>query len=816
MKKILITLVVLFLTGNLSINAQSIKSPAEFLGYELGSRFTRHHKIVEYFNYVSNSTAKVVLQKYGETNEYRPLYVTFISSEENITNLEKIREDNLKRTGLLEGSATSEISIVWLSYNVHGNEASSSEAAMKTLYDLITKKQDWLKTTVVIIDPCVNPDGRDRYVNWYNENKNTPYNINYDVTEHNEPWPRGRANHYLFDLNRDWAWITQVESQHRLKVYNKWLPQIHVDFHEQGINEPYYFAPAAEPYHEVISNWQRHFQVELGKNHAKYFDKENWLYFTKERFDLFYPSYGDTYPTYSGAIGMTYEQAGNGSAGLGVLNQEGTILTLVDRVKHQTTTGLSTVELASKNASKLVNEFEKFFNNSNEKRKSYILKGSEDKIAKVEALLDKHEIIHFRAESKTIKAYDYNNQKTTSIKTSINDLVVPTNQPKGKMVKVLLEPEAKLSDSITYDITAWSIPFAYGLNGFYSESVILNSKTTTPVNFNNKTTNNAYAYLSKWNEISDATFLGDLLEEGFNVRFSHKNLTIEGSNFKRGSLIVLRGENKHILNFDEIIVEIANRLHKKLTPVQTGFADAGPDFGSPRISMIKHKNIAVLSGDGTSSLSFGEIWHFFETQLKYPINVINTKNFKRIDWGKYDILILPNGYVAGEDELKILADYTSKGGNIIAIGSSLNSFAGKEGFQLKKKEAEKSTNNLAPYNQRVRNYMKNTITGSIFNSTIDNTHPLAYGYPNNYYSLKLSSSSFEYLEEGINVGYFPKNTTNISGFAGANALKLVPNSLLFGIENKGKGKLIYMVDNPLFRSFWENGKLFFANAVFLN
>jgi hypothetical protein len=223
MKKILITLVVFFLTGNLSINAQSIKSPAEFLGYELGSRFTRHHKIVEYFSYVSNSTAKVVLQKYGETNEYRPLYVTFISSEENITNLEKIREDNLKRTGLLEGSATSEISIVWLSYNVHGNEASSSEAAMKTLYDLITKKQDWLKTTVVIIDPCVNPDGRDRYVNWYNENKNTPYNINYDVTEHDEPWPRGRANHYLFDLNRDWAWITQVESKFIINGYLKFM-----------------------------------------------------------------------------------------------------------------------------------------------------------------------------------------------------------------------------------------------------------------------------------------------------------------------------------------------------------------------------------------------------------------------------------------------------------------------------------------------------------------------------------------------------------------------------------------------------------------
>ncbi|MDO9039230.1 MAG: M14 family metallopeptidase, partial [Lutibacter sp.] len=506
-----------------AITSQTLKSPAEFLGYELGSQFTRHHKVVDYFTYVSENSKSMQLEKYGETYEQRPLYVSYISSEENIKNLETIREDNLKRTGILKGNPTTEIAIIWLSYNVHGNETSSSEAAMQTLYELVTKKQDWLKNTLVIIDPCLNPDGRDRYVNWYNENKSTPFNPNPETTEHQDPWPGGRANHYLFDLNRDWAWATQIETQQRLKIYNKWLPQVHVDFHEQGINSPYYFAPAAEPFHEIITPWQRDFQTQIGKNNAHYFDKNGWAYFTKERFDLLYPSYGDTYPTYMGAIGMTYEQAGGGRGGLGVTLENETILTLNDRVEHHFTSGISTVEITSKNAPKLIAEFEKFFDNTSLKYKSYILRGDSEKIVKLKALFDTHEIQSYVAEGKKVTAYDYDTKTRKLIQTLKTDLIVSVLQPKGKMVTALLEPESKLSDSVTYDITAWSLPFAYGLQGFASETEILfkeNSQLQTTI-FSNTVNKEAYAYISKYSEISDAQLLGDLLEAGFNVRFSN-------------------------------------------------------------------------------------------------------------------------------------------------------------------------------------------------------------------------------------------------------------------------------------------------------
>ena len=820
MKKfITLTLTLLFTT--LSIKAQSIQSPSDFLGYELGTRFTRHHKVVDYFNYVSGSSKSVELKKYGETNEHRALYISFISSEENIQNLETIRKDNLKRTGILRGDTTSEVGIVWLSYNVHGNEASSSEAAMLTLYKLITEKQDWLKNTVVILDPSMNPDGRDRYVNWYNQTKSTPFNTNPDVAEHKEPWPGGRPNHYLFDLNRDWAWATQIETQQRLKVYNTWMPHIHVDFHEQYINNPYYFAPGAEPFHEIITDWQVQFQTEIGKNHAKHFDKEGWRYFTKESFDLFYPSYGDTYPTYMGAIGMTYEQAGHGMAGLGIITDNNTVLSLKDRIAHHTTTGLSTVEVASKNTSKMITEFSKFFDNSNQKTKSYILKGSPEKIKAVVALLNTHDIDSYQAEAQKIKAFSYEDGKNGTVNISESDLIVPTNQPKGKMVKVLFELEAKLSTPVTYDITAWNIPFAYGLKGFSSEIAIQKNERTNKVDTIKNTPNsNVYAYLNDWNEVSDAEFLGNLLEKGMNVRFSQKDFTVEGKAFKKGAVIIMRGENKHIQNFDESVTEIANNLNKQLTTTKTGFSDIGPDFGSAYMELIKFKKVAVLGGKGTSALSFGEIWHFFETQLKYPLNVINTSNFKRLDVSKYQVLILPNGYSAGEGELKKLTEFTTSGGTVIAIGSSLNSFANKKGYLLKNKIATKKSDslkeNLTPYNQREAEYMNEEITGSIFKSNIDNTHPLAFGYNNNYYSLKLNTSSYQLLAKGVNVGYFPKDTSPISGYAGEKALTNVSNSLLFGVENKGKGKVIYMVDNPLFRSFWENGKLFFTNAVFLN
>ena len=799
--------------------AQNLKSPSEFLGYEVGTEFSRHNQVVDYFEYVTEKmNENVILKYYGETYERRPLVYAILSSKKNINEIEKIRLANLEVLKE-KPSKLNDKAIVWLSYSVHGNESSSTEASMQTLFNLLTKNYDLLENTIVIIDPCLNPDGRDRYANWYNQMRTTPYTTNKVSREHSEPWPGGRANHYLFDLNRDWAWLTQIESELRLKEYQKWLPHVHVDFHEQGIDEPYYFAPAAEPYHEVITKWQRDFQAMIGNNNAKYFDKNGWLYFTKEFFDLLYPSYGDTYPTYLGAIGMTYEQAGGGIAGLGIINSEGKNLTLVDRVKHHTISGISTVEISSLNAEKLNNEFVEFFRYNDKKTRNYILNGDKDKIDKLGKFLKKHQINFFSTKKQKLNVFSYNENKSISYTTKQADIVVPTSQSRRKLVDVLFERTTKLSDSVTYDITAWSLPYVYGLNAYLTDKEVekLDYKINTKDNSIDK---NAIAYGSVWNEIEDAKFLSSLLNNNIKVRYNKKDIQTGDLFLSKGSMIIYKGD-QIIENFEDILFKEAKNFNIKLSSIYSGISISGPDLGSDSVKLIKNKKIAILSGDdnqnSVSSLNYGSIWHFFEQELRYPLTHLNIKDFKRVSLDKFDVLIIPDGYygsIGNESNLDKIESWMYKGGNIIAFEDAIKIFSNKEGFSLKTKKIKEVEKEEVNFEDISRNNIQNYLAGAIFKVKIDETHPLAFGYNKEYYSLKTSTSTYELLDNGYNVGKIENLKNNVLGFVGDKIKTKLKNSLVFGHERIGRGNIVYFVDNVMFRSFWENGKMFLANSVF--
>ncbi len=821
---------IVFLLVSIHSLGQKLQSPEQYLGYKIGSRYTPHYKIVNYFKAVAEAMPQMVkVEKYGDTYEGRELILTYIASPENLNNLEQIRTNNLALAGINKsGPANTENSppIVWLSYNVHGNETSSSEAAMITLFALVdpsnARTKEWLKNTVVIIDPCLNPDGRDRYVNWLVSVSGKDPNVLPQAREHNEPWPGGRTNHYNFDLNRDWAWQTQVETKQRLKKYNQWLPQVHVDFHEQGVNAPYYFAPAAEPFHEVITPWQREFQGYIGRNNAKYFDEKGWLYFTKERFDLFYPSYGDTYPTYSGAIGMTFEQGGGPRGGLGIITGDGDTLTLLDRVTHHHTTGLSTIEVASLNAKKLVNEYKKFFDDSksgkDQVNKAYIITtDNRDKLNSVEEILSKNGIEYGLTSTKDFKGLNYRSGKEEAAKLKKYHLAISTAQPRSVLARVLLEPSSNLSDSNTYDITAWSLPYAYDVDAYAVKEPINITKVDSIVE-HMPVKNANYGYLVKYQSFQGAKLLAGLLKLGVKVRFSEKPFTYKGKAYERGTLIILRSGN--VPNLQNVLTKAAENSFAEIDPIETGFMDKGPDIGSSDIRLIKAPKVALITGEQTSSLAAGEIWHLFDQNLDYPLTLVNALDFGRISLNDFTVIIIPNGYfktLFEKNNAEKLKEFARAGGKIIAMENAVEQMAGGDWdvkIKEEKKEEKSEYEALKRYENRERDQLPTSLPGAIYKVNLDNSHPLAFGYPSTYYTLKQNPTVFEFLKQGWNVGYLKKDNY-VTGFAGTEVKSKLKDTMIFGVNELGQGSVVLLAEDPLFRLFWENGKLLFCNAVFL-
>lgn len=819
-------------TSNIVIG-QNLKSPSDFLGYPLGTKFTYHHKVIDYFEYIESQSDKVMLYQYGETYERRELKVAYISSPENLKNIEEIRKNNLRRTGLINDQlpSDSDIGIIWLSYNVHGNEANSTETSMKVLYDLAkgnnSKYDEWLNKLVIVLDPCLNPDGRDRYTNWYNQVANISPNPNIHSREHHENWNHGRSNHYMFDLNRDWVWQTQIESEKRLKLYNQWMPHVHVDFHEQYFNSQYYFAPAAQPMHELITDWQIKFQEIAGANNAKYFDEKGWLYFTNETFDLLYPGYGDTYPIFNGAIGMTYEMPGHSTAGLAIKTKKGDTLTLNDRIDMHYTTSISTIESCYENREPLIREFTAFFSNKNSKDTNYVLKSSRrDRLELLTELLDKNKIVYkSSSKSKSMKAYSYEEDKLVNIEVGEQDLIVPLDQPKSTLVKVLFERNTKLSDTLTYDITAWSLPFMYGVEAFQvNERIDLSNyqEINYPLK---KSETKPYAYLLNWTSIKDARFLSSILNRGMKVNFSTKEFNYKDMAFSAGTLIITRVDNKKAnRSYEEKLMKIAKQHNRNLIPVFSGSAISSIDLGSHKISFLDKPKIAMLSGDGISTLNFGELWYFFEQDINFPIDIIKVTTMGQVDLDEYDVLILASGQyknLQNDEGFKKIDGWVKDGGNLILIGNAISGFIGEGKFDLEiskkdEKEEDEPEPVLYPYGDSERENLKKYIPGGIIKMKIDNTHPLAFGYDTHYFTLKNNSQSYKFLEDGWNVGYIAAKDKVVSGFIGSESKEKLHKNLVLGVEQRGKGKVIYFSDNPVFRAFWQNGKLFLANAVFFN
>ena len=798
--------------------AAQVPTPEAFLGYALGERFTPHHRVVDYVEAVGDASPLVTVERYGETPEGRPLLLAVVAESPAVA--EAARQSSVA-AARGEGEPTK--AVVWLSYNVHGDEAVSTEAAMQTLYDL-TQDPARLADVVVVLDPCLNPDGRDRYVSGYRQRRGALPNADPDAREHDQPWPGGRFNHYLFDLNRDWAWGTQPETRARLAAYNRWLPAVHVDFHEQGVESPYYFAPAAEPFHPRITPWQRELQTRIGRANAEVFDREGWLYFTKEEFDLFYPAYGDTWPTFNGAIGMTYEQGGSGRAGLAIRTAEGDTLTLRDRIDHHVATGLTTVATTARDAAEVRRQFAAYFQAAPAGAQTYVAQGDPGRLGALAALLDLQGIAYGWATDQTVSGVRYGGgldrpAEAGRVAVQAGALVVAADQPKGRLAAVLFEPEAVLGDSVTYDATAWALPYVYGVEGVAASGPVTTGGPAPPAA--TVPSGRPYAYVAGWSSPDDARLLARLLREGVGVRGVPEPFEAGGRTFGRRALVVTRAGNARLGDrFDAIVRAAAQATGRPLTALASGFATSGPDLGSNRVGFVRRPSVAVLADTPVSPTALGEVWHWFDAVVEYPAALLTADDVSAATLADVDVLVMPDGSYGSwlsADRADALRSWVRAGGRLVAMERAVTSVARLDGFDAAVRDAPEADTTaearLQPYAERERRDASESVPGAVYRVALDPTHPLAFGYPDWTYVLKRRVAPVDFLTDGWNVGVV-RSGAPAAGFAGVQARERLEDSLVFGVEDAGRGEVVYLADSPLFRGFWADGQLLFANAVF--
>lgn len=819
-----------FIVFSFHISSAQNKTPDAFLGYKLGSRFTYHHQIVDYVKELAFvNKDRVRLVQYGSSYEGRPLMLAIISAAENMADLENIRTSHLKSIKMLEGTPTGKTPpIVWLSYNIHGNEAVSAHASMQVMYELLNKDnkltQDLLKNTVVILDPCLNPDGFERYTQWYNRVQNAVPDATPFALEHDEPWPGGRFNHYLFDLNRDWAWQVQKETQARVAVYNQWMPHVHADFHEMGSSRSYYFPPAARPFHQYITGWQREFNEIIGENCRRYFDKNNWTYFTRYNYDLFYPSYGDTWPTFNGAIGVTYEQGGGGRAGLAIERKsEKDTLKLSDRIERHFVTSMATLEAVSSQKDRIVKEFIKYHEEAVSSPagnfKTYVIKaeGNEGRLSAFGEWLSRQGFVYGRAgKNSNAKGTELSTATEHTIKIEASDLVISAFQPKSNLIRVLFESKPVLEDSVTYDLTSWGVSYLFGLKSFGLKEKLLPVNIQAATVVNNTSAVSPYAYLASWSSVEDAAFLAELLKRNMLVRTSNVPFEMNGVQFAAGTLVITKRGNGE-KNFDYLVTSLAGKHHVKLTSVHTGFVSSGADFGSDYVPALKSPKIVTLAGEGINPTAMGAIWHFFEQQIQYPLTLVNGDKLVTLPWSEIDVLILPDGkyeQILTEKVMEHLQAWIRSGGKLIVMEKAAETFVNKPGFSLTRKGYDRTKENtFKKFGDKERSEASESSPGSMYNVTLDATHPLAFGCGKDYFTLVRDAYDIGFLKEGWNVGYLKEGGYK-AGFVGSKINEKLKNTLVMGVQEIGQGQVVYLLDDPLFRGMLYDGKILFSNAVF--
>lgn len=800
-------------------------SPAAWLGYEVGEWHASHDQLLSYLRELDRVSERIVLKEYGRSHEGRPLICLFISDPANHARLDEIKKTREQLTdpaqsGKLDLKTLPAVN--YMGYSIHGNETSGSNAALLVAYYLAAARDaatiQLLKNTVILLDPCFNPDGMQRFSSWVNSRHSLHGSADPAGDEFNEPWPRGRYNHYWFDLNRDWLVVQQPESRGRVALFQEWQPNVLTDHHEMGSNATFFFQPGVSTrVNPLTPARNQELTAKIATYHAQLLSQNRVQFYTGENFDDFYYGKGSTYPDVQGSIGILFEQASSrGSA----QETDNGLLTFPYTVKNQALASLSTLKAVGDMREEL-NEYKRdFFKNGlSEGRKSevkgYLFADNRDLPGRAFLeLLTRHRIeVHSLDRDIRIEGHNFN---------AGNAFWVPAGQPRFRLVQAIFSRQTAFQDSIFYDISAWTLPDAFGLEWAVlkqkdvpaswdgpQKGIAISSRYGTAL-----IAQPAFAYVLNAVGYEVPEVLGRLLADGIRVKVAMQPFEADGRQYPAGSLVI--PSEKQILD-EAALLERMNKLGTELLvyPVNNGLTASGPDLGSSNFAVVRPPKILMLTGEGVSPEAAGEIWHQLDTRYGLPVTHLSTERFGEANLQKYNVLILPDGAYNKAPATERVRDFILNGGTVVACGEALRWLKNAGLMAIEFRNANYDARGRRPYQSADEDRGARRMAGAIFEAELDLGHPLCFGYQQARLPMFLGDTLF--VETTKNPYATPAVFTKdplLAGYIHPKQKPLVAQSAAITVGGMGRGRVICFAGDPNFRAFWYGTNRLFANAVF--
>jgi hypothetical protein len=817
-----------FLPNDVTYN-KNIPTPEQFFGQRIGEWHLTHDQVLYYMKEIAKVSDRAIIQEYARSWENKPLVHLIFTSEKNQHNLDELKELHKKHADPDENISSENVPlVVSLTYGVHGNESSGPNSSLLSAYYLAAAEGDkidkLLDNTIVIIDPCLNPDGFTRHSTWANMHQSATVSANNDSRQFNEVWPGGRTNHYWFDLNRDYLLLVNPESRGRVKKYHEWIPNIVTDHHEMGSSSTFFFQPGVPSRNNPLTPENNYVLThEIAKYHAQFLDKIGSTYFSEEQFDDYYFGKGSSYPDINSSIGILFEQAGFRGRYRETLNG---LKSLAFGIKNQFTVSLSTLEAAVNLKDELLSHQKEFYTSAlqlanEDPIKAYIFGSENDKVKTQEFVnfLNQHQIDVF-TNNKEVSKNDMNFKPASSF-------VVPVKQGQYRLLKSIFQEVTTFADSTFYDVSTWTFPYTFNvqyaklgsLKGIEYDNKALAKRVHGEI-IGNKS---SLAYLFKWDEYTTAKALYQLQDKGLITKVATNKFSFEingnEEHFSYGTILIpVSGQSLTENQIFDLVTSIAHETGVSFYGLSTGLSPTGIDLGSNSFAALKKPEILLFVGGSASSRDAGEIWHMFDQRYSIPVTLVETKSLRSINLSKYNTVILPGGSYREftNTDVQKLKSWATQGGNIVAYKSAA-SWAAKNNLgktTFKKANEQDSTLNLSYVDRRKEASLK-TISGAIFNSEMDITHPLCFGYLKNELPIFKSGNT---VAKALNINYAEpvKFTAEpfLSGFVSDKNLERLKGAPIVSVQSIGRGKIISYHENMTFRGIWLGTNKLFSNSVF--